>query len=824
MNSVLGSGVKLDDAKKSDAKRKLEEDVPFELTSLKSIVKDIRSQVKRSCSPPYRVRDDTQILHPQHVHNITEIIYSNVLEISSFQGPIDDSKSQYPLNDKATYGIKQDDKDFAQPTSVNSASQYVLAIKKEKEKSNDEEILTQPSKPDSAQYPPENNPGIFPENFLEEVISEIVNKCIFCFSPNTDDACQNVASDVNSDELYDAAVKLIDSLLKEFLEAQMKASNQDQRNQSFSSTDTFSSAHKVSLRQEEPPVNKVSPEIKMIIRDKIPSMNKMSSETKMSPSDEVLLIPKTPSVDKAFISKVVNSSLSSILQQYESQYSICKDINSNGENLAKRLANAVLEEIFQHQLNLLLHDEGLPSICLPLESKEFMKKVQKVPQTSCKECQTSRPYTVLLPHEFLENIMSSLLSKIFFTVANTSMLQDNLYTELDFLQMKLVGTVMTEISKDECMIIEYVQSLHPNDDEIIQLVVQTIYNNLLPQFGSLANIQNCITSDCRMLSESIVNLVVREPPQAHKLPFHIIEEIAVQFLSKLLSVFPTVGKESNKTLHAEMQKIISKILDSFQEYMSKSQIKVVPQTKESSTISLAESETIEKVVTSVYNSVLKHSGSHISVYKDLLGKSNFLSDIIGFLMVKEISNSEFHPQVEGEASGSELVLEAVKIMEKVVKIIDDLRSKEKASSRKSVVLDALFLEEILALFLARLAMLPSASSKNTKNLSKFELNKMSSQLTKSVTAEISRNNISVVAAYPEEYFLNPENRETVLQIVDSVYNQALQQCGTQEELYYDVKGTNHFFPNKVASLVFSKVLNCPLETKFPQLVFMAKHY
>nr|XP_051683469.1 fibrous sheath-interacting protein 2 isoform X2 [Oryctolagus cuniculus] len=855
MNSVLGSGVKLDDAKKSDAKRKLEEDVPFELTSLKSIVKDIRSQVKRSCSPPYRVRDDTQILHPQHVHNITEIIYSNVLEISSFQGPIDDSKSQYPLNDKATYGIKQDDKDFAQPTSVNSASQYVLAIKKEKEKSNDEEILTQPSKPDSAQYPPENNPGIFPENFLEEVISEIVNKCIFCFSPNTDDACQNVASDVNSDELYDAAVKLIDSLLKEFLEAQMKASNQDQRNQSFSSTDTFSSAHKVSLRQEEPPVNKVSPEIKMIIRDKIPSMNKMSSETKMSPSDEVLLIPKTPSVDKAFISKVVNSSLSSILQQYESQYSICKDINSNGENLAKRLANAVLEEIFQHQLNLLLHDEGLPSICLPLESKEFMKKVQKVPQTSCKECQTSRPYTVLLPHEFLENIMSSLLSKIFFTVANTSMLQDNLYTELDFLQMKLVGTVMTEISKDECMIIEYVQSLHPNDDEIIQLVVQTIYNNLLPQFGSLANIQNCITSDCRMLSESIVNLVVREvtgnqlqtyfsgeltphqcteidnvvenvlkdivqttevpqcePPQAHKLPFHIIEEIAVQFLSKLLSVFPTVGKESNKTLHAEMQKIISKILDSFQEYMSKSQIKVVPQTKESSTISLAESETIEKVVTSVYNSVLKHSGSHISVYKDLLGKSNFLSDIIGFLMVKEISNSEFHPQVEGEASGSELVLEAVKIMEKVVKIIDDLRSKEKASSRKSVVLDALFLEEILALFLARLAMLPSASSKNTKNLSKFELNKMSSQLTKSVTAEISRNNISVVAAYPEEYFLNPENRETVLQIVDSVYNQALQQCGTQEELYYDVKGTNHFFPNKVASLVFSKVLNCPLET------------
>lgn len=90
----------------------------------------------------------------------------------------------------------------------------------------------------------------------------------------------------------------------------------------------------------------------------------------------------------------------------------------------------------------------------------------------------------MLPYEFLERIISSLLSRIFSTVANakTEMSEDNLYTELDFLQMKLASTVKTEISKDEDMIIQYVKSLHPNDDEIIQLVVQTVYNNLLPQF------------------------------------------------------------------------------------------------------------------------------------------------------------------------------------------------------------------------------------------------------------------------------------------------------------------------------------------------------
>ncbi|XP_027978487.1 fibrous sheath-interacting protein 2-like [Eumetopias jubatus] len=184
-------------------------------------------------------------------------------------------------------------------------------------------------------------------------------------------------------------------------------------------------------------------------------------------------------------------------------------------------------------------------------------------------------------------------------------------------------------------------------------------------------------------------------------------------------------------------------------------------------------------------------------------------------MVKEISNSELHPQVEEEASSSELVLEAVKIMEKVVKIIDDLKSKKKPSTKKETVLDARFLEEMLALFLAKLVKLPSVSSRDVKNLSKSEVNKIASQLTKSVTAEISRNNISV-AAKPEETFLSPESIEIISQIIDSVYNQVLQQSGTHEELYYDMKGTNNVFPKEVASLLISKISNCPLETISPK--------
>lgn len=109
---------------------------------------------------------------------------------------------------------------------------------------------------------------------------------------------------------------------------------------------------------------------------------------------------KIPSIDKMLVNKVVHSSICNILQDYRSQDSICEDINFNVEKLAKRLANAVIEEILQYQLNLLLYDEVSDSKCLLLESTKVMKKVHKVAQTACKECQTSSPYTIMLPYEF----------------------------------------------------------------------------------------------------------------------------------------------------------------------------------------------------------------------------------------------------------------------------------------------------------------------------------------------------------------------------------------------------------------------------------------
>uniref|UniRef100_H0XZC6 Fibrous sheath interacting protein 2 n=1 Tax=Otolemur garnettii TaxID=30611 RepID=H0XZC6_OTOGA len=800
----------------------------------------------------------------EHVQNVIENIYDDVF-VLSYQEPSDISRLSYnksPSHDRALNVTQEASKDLLEPVTVEnfsfSTNENIPSKEKEereeerererekeaeREKEKEKEIKSKPSIQDLPQKSPESKPGIFPAKLLEDVITEMVNKLIFSSLPETQthDRCQNINDDENQAELYDTAMKLIDSLLKEFSDAQIKVFRPDKGNQRPPPIGRESSVSKMPSSHKKPSTDETPPSVKIKTEDNLPCPQKMSQ---ISSSEKI------PSVDKTFVNKVVHSSVCNILKEYKSQDSICKNINSDGENLARQLSSAVINEIFQHQLNLIFCDDIPVSACLPLESKDVFKKVQRVAKTASKECQTSSPYTIMLPHKFLENVISALLSKFFSRISSTKAKHfgSYLFTELDVLHMKLVSTVAAHISKNEDMTIQYVEPLQSNDDEIIQLVAQSIYNNLLPQFGSEEIIQNCVTSGCKILSETIVDLVLQEvasnqmqnyfcgdltpnqcaevervvenilkevirtpnvPPResshAHKLSYNIVEEIAVKFLSKLLSVFPNVHKERGKSPETEMQKISSKILNSVQEFISKSKIKLVAAGKEPPTVPLADNAVIDKVVNSVYTSVLKHSGSLASVFKDLMSQSNALSDIIGFLMVKEISNSKFQPQEEEDVSSTELVLEAVKIMEKVVKIIDKFNFQEKASCRKDSTLDARFLEETLALLLAKLVKLPGTSIEDEKNLPQPELNKIASQLTKSVTAEISKSNISLVADDSKKQVLNTENIEKISHVVDSVYSDVLQQSGTPKELYYDIRDSNTVFPKKVASLIVDKV-------------------
>ncbi|XP_055967934.1 fibrous sheath-interacting protein 2 [Sorex fumeus] len=802
----------------------------------------------------------------EHVQNVTENIYDNVLKMYHSQETVNSRTKSFP-RDTASLSTQVSVRDFEQfVTAENlqpSVNQHATDKEEqmrqereleEKEKIKVKEIKNEPIKNDNLQYSSKSKPGIFPAKFLEDVITEMIRKLIFSSSPETKTyKSENEKDDEIQTELYNTAIQLFETLLKEFTDAQIKVFSPDKESQSVSPVG------KLSVIPKLPPTNTDESSFSM---SKKLSVNKMSNMHKMSKkpaSNRRSFLDKISKIDKTLVNKIVHSSICNILKEFKSQDSICKNIKSNGEKFAKRLTSAMIDEIFRHKLDSLFCDEVLASECLPLESKDVVKTIQKMVQTVSKECQTSSPYTIMLNHEFLDNMISALLSKIFSSVYNAKAetSEDDWFTELDFLQIKLVSTIKAEISKDDDIIIQYVECLHPNDDEIIKVVIDSIYNNLLSQFGSRDIIRNCVSTGCKILSETIVDLVLREvtgnqlqnyfsgeltphqcaevdsvvenilkgviqtvsTPQnrlshCHALPYNIIEEIAIKFLAKLLSMFPKAEKEKSKSLEIEMQNIASKILNSLQDFISKSKIKLVPPVKELLTTNSANNAIIEKVVDSVYTQVLKHSGSLTSLFKDLMGKSNVLSDIIGFLMIKEVAKSEFQPQVE-EASSSQLVLEAVKIIEKVIKIVDEHKSPDKSLSKKGVRLDITFLEEALALFLAKVLKLPSASSKEEKKLSKTELNKIASQLTKSVTAEISESNISLITSDPEEHILNSESIEIISHVIDTVYSKVLQQSGNQKQFYDDIRETNNVFPKKVASLIIQSVSNISLDTILP---------
>ncbi|XP_021012230.1 fibrous sheath-interacting protein 2 [Mus caroli] len=790
------------------------------------------------------------------VENVIENIYDNVFIVSS-QEPLDFSRPIYSrslTSDKALVILK-DSAQLVPAKDLSSSVHRDITAKEKASKETETKIRRDgseskrskemKSKSSMTDHPKssESKSKIVPAKFLEDVIAELANKLVFTF---ISDKTTNT-NDQKPGELYDTAMRLVDSMTKELSDAEIKVFRPDKEKE------VLSEAAKESAHTAPPP------EVKETAIKEPSSSTNIKNEEQMSDvqktpeqsfSDKLPALEKIPSIEKSIVNKIVHTCVCNVFKECKSQESICENINSNGENLAKRLTSTVINEIFQHQLNLIFSDEVPASACMPLESKDVEKKVQNVVQTVSKECQTASPYTVKLPYKFLEDVTSGLLAKVFSKLSNvkTKLTPENVLTQLDFLQSNLVKTIAAEISKNEDLIIQYVESLHPNDDEIIQLVVQTIYNNLLPQFGSQEILQKCIISGCKLLSKTIVDLVLREvtgnqlqnyfggeltpnqcaevdnvveniltnvvlttpsqPSGPRKLSYNIIETIAVKFLSKLLSVFPKGHPERTKSQETEMQKITSKILHSMQEFISKSKIKVVQPAKESEAVPSADKAAIEKVVNSVYTNLLKNCGSPTTVVEDLMGKSDIISDIIGFSMVKEISNSEFQSQAEEELSGSELALEAVKIMEKVVKIIDELKSQEKPASITDVMLDSRVLEEALALFLAKLVKTPGPASKDTTSLTKPELNKIASQLTKSVTAEISKSNISLVDSNHEEQSLDPENIEVISQVVESVYSNVVKQSGTESELY-DLKGTKKAFPKKVASLIVDGVSSVP---------------
>ncbi|CAM5165545.1 unnamed protein product [Natator depressus] len=581
----------------------------------------------------------------------------------------------------------------------------------------------------------------------------------------------------------------------------------------------------------------------------------MLNECSKSQVKELPLLesPVPPPQVSKLATRIIHSSLCDILKECGSEASDYTDIKSDHSASVETLATSIRREIIDYQFQGPLTKASSSTIFKPLESGLIAEEVLQKANKLSTQCQTSTTHTIRVPHGFLEDIITKLLSKILPEHSNmsSSAEKENQIAEFDFIHMKLVSKVMTVISKDQNLIIQYVKCLHRDDDAIIQTVVESVYNKLLPQFGSQLTIQKCLKSGCTILSEAIADLVLREisgnqlqtifsgeltphqcaeadnvvedmlrdltEPSDHTNPITsdiselsslIIEELSAKLLHKLLSIFPIVELDAQNI--SSVKDITSKIMNSLQVLLSKNQVKISENISEPDSLQEEDSKATGDVVNSVYTHILKQSDSDISIHKDLTNKNDVLANRIASLMVNDTSKHEFQPISEEEPPpSSPLMLEAVNI---VKKILTNIEMPNHPSASHIPVLPVMFVEEILSRFLCKILKSTHSRSPEKRSLSKTEVNEVAGKLKQSMEKLMSKNKISLVEAAGD--MANPEHNETLNQVARAIYNNVLEKSGSQQDFYDNVTSSRTNFPQQVANIIINEISNCHLALAF----------
>ncbi|CAM4614492.1 unnamed protein product [Caretta caretta] len=581
-------------------------------------------------------------------------------------------------------------------------------------------------------------------------------------------------------------------------------------------------------------------------------IDSMLNECSKSQVKELPLLesPVPPPQVSTLATRIIHSSLCDILKECGSEASDYTDVKSDHSASVETLATSIRREIIDYQFQGPLTKASSSTIFKPLESGLIAEDVLQKANKLSTQCQTSTTHTIRVPHGFLEDIITKLLSKILpeHSKMSSSAEKENQIAEFDFIHMKLVSKVMTVISKDQNLIIQYVKCLHRDDDAIIQTVVESVYNKLLPQFGSQLTIQKCLKSGCTILSEAIADLVLREisgnqlqtifsgeltphqcaeadnvvedmlrdltEPSDHTNPITsdiselsslIIEELSAKLLHKLLSIFPIVELDAQN-----ISSITSKIMNSLQVLLSKNQVKISENISEPDSLQEEDSKATGDVVNSVYTHILKQSDSDISIHKDLTNKNDVLANRIASLMVSGTSKQEFQPISEEEPPpSSPLMLEAVNI---VKKILTNIEMPNHPSASHIPVLPVMFVEEILSRFLCKILKSAHSRSPEKRSLSKTEVNEVAGKLKQSMEKLMSKNKISLVEAAGD--MANPEHNETLNQVARAIYNNVLEKSGSQQDFYDNVTSSRTNFPQQVANIIINEISNCHLALAF----------
>uniref|UniRef100_A0A670JQ48 Fibrous sheath-interacting protein 2 C-terminal domain-containing protein n=1 Tax=Podarcis muralis TaxID=64176 RepID=A0A670JQ48_PODMU len=511
-----------------------------------------------------------------------------------------------------------------------------------------------------------------------------------------------------------------------------------------------------------------------------------------------------PSVGKTDVAKIIHASLCGILQDRAPGAPIWGGKESN-QMLVERLASAIKKEILGYQI------QGLPrapqsQASKPFEMGEMAKKVlMEVKKSSTPSPVSSdRPNPVLVSQRFIHEVLAILLSKIFPLPTTSSDDAEEQCAEFDFIHMKLLSNVMSEISKDKNAEVQYLDRVQPNR-VVSQTVANTVYHQILPEFGTASAIEKCIRTGCTILMERITDLT---PLRSHLkgLSSIIIEEVAAKFLSKLFNAFPVDDLDTRSV--ALMKEVGRKMINSLQSLLSKKNMRVW-QHDELEDLGSEDSRAVGEVVDSVYTDILRHSSSEASMYDDLTNKNEDFVNRVACFMVSEISGRDFQSTTNMEdelpRSSAEIKLETDKIIEK---FLGNIGAMEPTEVPLVTQVPVAFLEEILSRLLTKILLAQNdLGVQEKKALSKTYVNEIACQLKTSVEKKMSKNKMDLVT-YSNQPELDPQYEEKVDHVVHSVFSNVLEKSGSQQELYNDVMTHKVLFPEQVASIIINEVSSC----------------
>ncbi|XP_033028448.1 fibrous sheath-interacting protein 2 [Lacerta agilis] len=558
-----------------------------------------------------------------------------------------------------------------------------------------------------------------------------------------------------------------------------------------------------------------------------------------------------PSVGKTDVAKIIHGSLCGILQDRAPGAPIWEGKESD-QMFVERLASAIKKEILGYQI------QGLPrtpqsQASKPFEMGEMAKKVlMEVKKNSTPSPVSSdRPNPLLVSQRFIHEVLAILLSKILPFPTTSSDNAEEQCAEFDFIHMKLLSNVMSEISKDKNAEVQYLDRVQPNR-VVSQTVANTVYHQILPEFGTAPAIEKCIRTGCTILMERITDLVMKEiygnPLQAYfseelgrqqeaieaerkleeqygggpagaegetPLRSHlkglssiILEEVAAKFLSKLFCALPVDDLDTRSV--ALMKEVGRKMINSLQSLISKKNMRVW-QHDELEDLGSEDSRAVGEVVDSVYTDMLRHSSSEASMYDDLTNKKEDFVNRVACFMVSEISGRDFQSTMNMEdelpRSSAEIKLETDKIIEK---FLGNIGAMEPTEVPLVTQVPVAFLEEILSRLLTKILLAQKELGfQEKKALSKTDVNEIACQLKTSVEKKMSKNKMELVADsnQPE---LHPQYEEKVDHVVHTVLSNVMEKSGSQQELYNDMRTNKVIFPEQVASIIINEVSSCSI--------------